>query len=218
MNLLAMGFRNPYRDVAINSSFDIFHVDNDQEEGSKFQGVRLINPVEGGDYGWRLRPGRAAARPTSTGGPSPANCPGSCRSSPRRARGAGAVCSSTTASPSPRNIATFVMYPNVFRKSVRGYRVEPKGGSYGLKEEITLMTADDDLFRPCQAVVGPDGAIYVVDWRSNSGGAGRLWGDRKYRTDLQAHLGGRRRDPGPPDQGEQLEPGDGRPTNRASSP
>ena len=62
MNLFAMGFRNPYRDVAMNSNFDVFHVDNDQEEGSKFQGVRLINPVEGGDYGWRLRPGASCCQ------------------------------------------------------------------------------------------------------------------------------------------------------------
>ena len=69
----------------------------------------------------------------------------------------------------PEKYRDLLIYPNVFRKSVRGYRVDPKGGSYALREEITLMTADDDLFRPCQAVVGPDGAIYVVDWRSNSG-------------------------------------------------
>jgi len=42
------------------------------------------------------------------------------------------------------------------------------------------MQSDDPLFRPCQAVLGPDGAIYIVDWRTDSGGAGRLFGDGEH--------------------------------------
>ena len=29
-------------------------------------------------------------------------------------------------------------------------------------------------------VLGPDGAMYVCDWRTDSGGAGKLWGDGKH--------------------------------------
>ena len=42
------------------------------------------------------------------------------------------------------------------------------------------MKSADPLFRPCQMVLGPDGAMYICDWRTNSGGAGRLSGDGKH--------------------------------------
>ncbi len=54
----ARGFRNPYRDVVFDENFNMFHVDNDQEDGSKFMGVRIMHVVEGADYGWRLFPRR----------------------------------------------------------------------------------------------------------------------------------------------------------------
>src|SRR5205807_2602663 len=58
--LFAMGLRDPYRGLAFDGSFDPFLFDGDHEDGSKFQGVRLVSPVEEGDYGWRLRPGIAS--------------------------------------------------------------------------------------------------------------------------------------------------------------
>jgi putative heme-binding domain-containing protein len=46
--------------------------------------------------------------------------------------------------------------------------------------EFELLRSTDPLFRPCQMVTGPDGAMYVCDWRTDSGGAGKLWGDGKH--------------------------------------
>ncbi len=54
MHGFAMGFRNPYRDVAFDTAFNIFHVDNDNEDGSKFTGCRLMHVTEEADFGWRL--------------------------------------------------------------------------------------------------------------------------------------------------------------------
>ncbi len=180
MHLFAMGFRNPYRDLAFNSTFDAFHVDNDNEDGSKFQGVRLINPVEEGDYGWRLLPGAPCCQPDFDRGAVDGELPGKLPIIAKTGRGAPAGLLVYNGASLPKTYRDLCIYPDVFRKLVRGYRVTPKGGTYSLVETVPIMTADDDLFRPCQAVAGPDGAIYVLDWRSNSGGAGRLWGDGKF--------------------------------------
>ena len=180
MNLFAIGFRNPYRNLAFNGTFDPFLVDNDQEDGSKFQGCRLINPVEGGDYGWRLRPGAPCCQADFDRGAVNGELPGKLPIVAKTGRGAPAGLIVYDGVALPDAYRDLVIYPDVFRKLVRGYRVKPQGGANVLDGEVTLMTADDDLFRPCQAVVGPDGALYVLDWRSNSGGAGRLWGDGKY--------------------------------------
>ncbi len=58
----ARGFRNPYRNVVFDEAYNMFHVDNDQEDGSKFQGVRLMHLLEGADYGWRLEMGAKCCR------------------------------------------------------------------------------------------------------------------------------------------------------------
>ncbi len=177
MHLFALGFRNPYRDIAFNATFDPFLADNDNEDGSKFQGVRLINPVEEGDYGWRLRPGATCCQPDFDRGAADGELPGKLPIIANTGRGAPAGLVVYNGVALPDRYRDLAIYPDVFRRLVRAYRVKPKGGSYALGREVTLMTADDDLFRPCQAVVGADGALYVLDWRSNSGGAGRLWGD-----------------------------------------
>ena len=35
----------------------MFHADNDNEDGKKFTGCRMMYVAEAGDYGWRLRVG-----------------------------------------------------------------------------------------------------------------------------------------------------------------
>ena len=44
-------------------------------------------------------------------------------------------------------------------------------------------------------VAGPDGAMYVVDWRTDSGGAGRLWGDGKHGRIYRVTWGGTKDEP-----------------------
>ena len=195
MNMFAFGFRNPYRDLAFNSNFDAFVVDNDNEDGSKFQGVRLINPVEEGDYGWRLLPGAFCCRPDFDRGAVDGELPGKLPIVAKTGRGAPAGLAVYHGTAFPDRFRDLMIYPDVFRKLVRAYEVEPKGGANVLKREITLMTADDDLFRPCQTVVGPDGALYVLDWRSNSGGAGRLWGDGQWGRLYKITWGGTKDEP-----------------------
>ncbi len=80
----------------------------------------------------------------------------------------------------PEKYRGWLLYPDVFRRLIRAYKVEPKGATFEVTQEFEFMKSADPLFRPCQMVLGPDGAIYVCDWRTDSGGAGQLWGDGKH--------------------------------------
>lgn len=174
---VARGFRNPYRDVAFDHLGNVFHVDNDQEDGSKFQGVRLMHVAEGADYGWRLAGGTICCRTDFDRGSVFGERPGRLPSMLKTGRGSPAGLLIYQGTAFPEFFRGLLIYPDVFRKSVRAYRVERAGSTFTVTEQFELMKSDDGLFRPCHAVQGPDGAIYIADWRTDSGGAGRLWGD-----------------------------------------
>src|SRR5207249_705651 len=59
----SLGYRNPYRDLAYDDKFNWFHADNDNEDGSKFMGCRMMHVAEGSDFGWRLQYGARCCRP-----------------------------------------------------------------------------------------------------------------------------------------------------------
>jgi quinoprotein glucose dehydrogenase len=176
----ARGFRNPYRDVAWDEHFNMFHVDNDQEDGSKFQGVRLMHVQEGADYGWRLLPGTVCCRTDFVRGAVFGELPGKMPSLLKTGRGSPAGLLIYQGTAFPEFFHGLLIYPDVYRKLVRAYRVQRHGSTFRVIEQFELMRSDDGLFRPCQAVMGPDGAIYIVDWRTDSGGAGRLSGDGQH--------------------------------------
>jgi len=179
MQTFAIGFRNPYRDVAFDANFNMFHVDNDNEDGSKFTGCRLMHIAEGSDFGWRLRTGAECCVPDALRGAVFGELPGKMPSLLKTGRGAPAGLHIYNDTYLPEKYRGLLLYPDVLRRSIRAYRVEARFASFVATEEFELMKSDDPLFRPCQALVGPDGAIYVVDWRTDSGGAGRLSGDGK---------------------------------------
>jgi putative heme-binding domain-containing protein len=77
----------------------------------------------------------------------------------------------------PEHYRGLMYYPDVYRKLVRAYKVAPDGSTFKITNEFEFMKSEDPLFRPNQMITGPDGAIYVCDWRTNSGGAGKLSGD-----------------------------------------
>lgn len=176
----ARGFRNPYRDVAWDAYYNMFHVDNDQEDGSKFQGVRLMHVQEGADYGWRLFPGTVCCRTDFVRGAVFGELPGKMPSLLKTGRGSPAGLLIYQGTAFPEYFHGLLIYPDVYRKLVRAYRVQRRGSTFRVTQQFELMRSDDGLFRPCQAVVGPDGAIYIVDWRTDSGGAGRLSGDGQH--------------------------------------
>ena len=176
----ARGFRNPYRNVAFDENYNIFHVDNDQEDGSKFTGVRLMHVLEGSDFGWRLYPGAVCCVTDFARGAVWGEKPGKVPSMLKTGRGSPAGLLIYNGTAFPEAIRGLLIYPDVFRKTVRAYRVKPRGSSFEIVEQLELMKSDNGLFRPCETIVGPDGAIYVCDWATDSGGAGRLWGDSEH--------------------------------------
>jgi putative membrane-bound dehydrogenase-like protein len=174
------GYRNPYRDVAFDAAFNVFHADNDNEDGSKFMGCRLMHVAEGSDFGWRLHWGARCCQPDQVRGAAFGELPGRVPPLLKTGRGAPAGLLIYNDTRFPEEYRGLLLYPDVFRKLIRAYHVQPDGATFRVVEEFELMQSDDPLFRPCQMVLGPDGAMYVCDWRTDSGGAGQLWGDGRH--------------------------------------
>ena len=177
MEAYSIGYRNPYRDVVFDQNANIFHSDNDQEDGSKFQGCRLVHVAEGADFGWRLFTGAKCCRTDFVRGAVAGELPGKVPPMIKTGRGSPAGVLLYQDTQLPKKYQHLMYYPDVYRKLIRAYTVAPDGSTFGITKEFEFMKSDDPLFRPCQMITGPDGAIYVCDWRTDSGGAGKLWGD-----------------------------------------
>ena len=181
METYSLGYRNPYRDIAYDDKFNWFHVDNDNEDGSKFMGCRLMHVAEGTDFGWRLLIGARCCRPDHTRGAVAGELPGKVPPMLKTGRGSPAGLldlqrhahsrSSIAGCSTTRTCSASSSAPTRSRRMARPSRS---------RNEFEFIKSDDPLFRPCQMVTGPDGAMYVCDWRTNSGGAGKLSGDGKH--------------------------------------
>jgi quinoprotein glucose dehydrogenase len=177
METFSLGYRNPYRDLAHDDKFNWFHTDNDNEDGSRFMGCRIMHVAEGTDFGWRLAVGARCCRPDHTRGAVAGELPGKVPPMIKTGRGAPAGMLIYHDTRLPEHYRGLMYYPDVYRKLVRAYSVAPEGSTFKIPYEFEFMKSDDPLFRPCQMVSGPDGAIYVCDWRTDSGGAGKLSGN-----------------------------------------
>jgi putative membrane-bound dehydrogenase-like protein len=180
MHVYSIGYRNPYRDVVFDDKFNMFHADNDNEDGSKWTGCRLMHIPLGVDFGWRLRPGTECCVPDFTRSAVYGELPGKLPPMHKTGRGSPAGLLLYNDVYFPEQYRGMLYYPDVFRRVVRAYQVAPIGATFDVTNEFEMMRANDPLFRPCQMVLGPDGAMYVCDWRTDSGGAGKLWGDTKH--------------------------------------
>lgn len=177
MQVFALGFCNPYRDVAFDNAFNMFQVDNDRSKTGKFAGCRLMHVAEESDFGWRRRADSHAidANRAADAGELPGKMPPLLKTGP----GGPAGLLIYNEAYFPEHFRGLIYYPDVVRKLIRAYKVEPRDSTFKAIEEFEFLKSDDPLFRPCQMVAGPDGAIYVCDWRSDKfdadGKQGRIY-------------------------------------------
>ncbi len=193
---VAFGMRNPFGNVAFDDEFHIFHTDNDNEGSAGFTGCRILHVVEGGDYGWRLREGARCCQPDPDRATWNGGRPGRLGWVAETGRGAPAglcILNSAAFPPSTRNL---LVYPDVFRRSVRAYKLKPAGATYAVESEFELLGSSEGVFRPDDAEVGPDGALYVLDWRTDHGGAGQLSGNGRLGRIYRVTWAGTKEEPG----------------------
>ena len=53
---------------------------------------------------------------------------------------------------------------NLLSNAIYWHRMEPNGSSFKASFGGDFLTSDEIWFRPIDLLVGPDGAVYVVDW------------------------------------------------------
>lgn len=95
------------------------------------------------------------------------------------------------------NRIAFVAAPTV--RLLGRFAVEPKGGSYEAFNKWNMLASDDEWTIPIAAEVGPDGAIWMIDWydyipQHNLGPFKEGWEHGKnnaYLTDLRDRSHGR---------------------------
>ena len=188
IEVYASGFCNPRGNVAFDADFNMFHTDAGTEDGTKFQGCRLMHVVETGDYGWRSLPGSRENRPDPVLGAVFGELPGRLPPMIKTGRGSPSGPMIYDDDRFPERFRGPIYYPDPQRHSIRAYELKAIGASFTVAKEFELLKSDDPLFQPCQMLTGPDGAIYVVDRRSTTH-PDSLWGDgehgRIYRLSWQ---------------------------------
>jgi putative membrane-bound dehydrogenase-like protein len=159
MRRIARGFWNPFG-LMVRDDGEIFAVENDP--GSR-PPCRLLNIVEGADYGFQWVYGSAPVHPFVAWN-------GELRGTMPMIHPSGeAPCALVP-------LGGGVMVPSWSNHCIDYFPLERKGAGY-TAQRIELLRGSD-FFRPTGIAPGPDGAFYMVDWVFSSyelHGRGRLW-------------------------------------------
>ncbi len=165
---VATGFWNPFgscRDIFGR----LFVVDNDPDASPP---CRLLHVVEGGDYGFQFRYGRAGRHPFQAwNGELPGTLP--------MVAGTGeSPCEviSYESDGLPPEYRGELLVPAWADHRVERYILKPKGASFTAERKPFIQGGKD--FYPSGLTVAPDGSLFVTDWGSRSyelHGKGAVW-------------------------------------------
>jgi putative membrane-bound dehydrogenase-like protein len=165
---VATGFWNPFgtcRDIFGH----LFAVDNDPDE---MPPCRMVHVVEGGDYGFQFRYGRAGRHVFQA-------WDGQLRGTLPMMTGVGeAPCEvlSYESDGLPREYLGNLLVASWADHRVERYVVKNRGASYAAELKPFVQGGKD--FRPVGLAVAPDGSIFVSDWvlsDYNLHGRGAIW-------------------------------------------
>ena len=165
---VATGFWNPFgscRDIYGR----LFVVDNDPDASPP---CRLVHVVEGGDYGFQFRYGRAGRHPFQAwNGELPGTLP--------YVAGTGESPCEVVSYESdglPDEYRGELLVPAWADHRVERYTLKPKGASFTGERKPFIQGGNN--FYPSGLTVAPDGSLYVSDWGSKSyelHGKGAIW-------------------------------------------
>ncbi|WP_439623562.1 PVC-type heme-binding CxxCH protein [Gemmata sp.] len=165
---VATGFWNPFgscRDIFGR----LFVVDNDPDASPP---CRLLHVVEGGDYGFQFRYGRAGRHPFQAwNGELPGTLP--------MVAGTGeSPCEviSYESDGLPAQYLGNLLVPAWADHRVERYELKQRGASFGADRKPFIQGGKE--FYPSGLTVAPDGSLFVTDWGSKSyplHGRGAIW-------------------------------------------
>ena len=164
----ATGFWNAFA-LEFNRSGHLFCVDNDPDSRPP---CRLIDVVQGGDYGYRFRYGRSGLHPfTAWNGELPGTLP--------MVAGTGEAPSSVLDSDRaalPSKYHNGLLVTSWGDHRIEFYRPTPMGAS--VRADRVDVIQGDENFRPVALATAPDGSVYFTDWVDRDYSVhskGRIW-------------------------------------------
>jgi quinoprotein glucose dehydrogenase len=177
MQTFAIGFVNPHGNAVFDAAGNLFAADNGENGAGEFTDSWLMHVPEGADFGWRLLGGARCCKADPVRAVSLGELPG--KLPPMFTIDCGSAASVFIYNDTrfPEKYRGLLFRANATGGLLHAYKMERKGATFEVAEEFAFLTSDDPLFRPRQAVVGPDGAIYVVDGRTklDDGEQGRIY-------------------------------------------
>ena len=180
LQVVASGFRSPRGGVAFDADMRPILIDDDGSDGSRLAGVRLIQPTDQSDYGWRSL-GDALGSPDHDLGAVDGDRPGRLAGLARLNHAPPSSFVVYNGTNLPAVCRGLVIATDPERHAVIGIKLKQAEGVTTLGGEAILIAADGDGFRPEQVTLGADSALYLLD-RGERPGPGTTGGDSPTRA------------------------------------